>query len=104
MANQARPLLERALAIGEAAHGPDHPFVAISLGNLALVLKDLGRHAEAQPLLERAERIRAGKENSSPRGDETGRWSCRTPLLHRRLRACPKPSRTGPDLCRGDRI
>ncbi|MBP2339794.1 tetratricopeptide (TPR) repeat protein [Saccharothrix coeruleofusca] len=52
--SQARPLLERALAIGEAAHGPDHPAVATRLSNLALVLRDLGRPAEARPLLERA--------------------------------------------------
>ena len=35
-------LLERALEIKEAAYGPDHPEVAITLGNLGLVLKDLG--------------------------------------------------------------
>ncbi|MCO1577677.1 FxSxx-COOH system tetratricopeptide repeat protein [Crossiella sp. SN42] len=52
--NQARPLLERALAIGEAAHGPNHPTVAISLGNLAVVLKELGQPDQARPLLERA--------------------------------------------------
>jgi hypothetical protein len=47
-------LLERALAIGEAVHGPDHPAVAIRLGNLALVLQDLGQPQQARPLLERA--------------------------------------------------
>jgi len=31
----ARPLLERALTITEAAHGPEHPTVAVSLNNLA---------------------------------------------------------------------
>lgn len=39
----ARALLERALAITEAAHGPDHPDVAIRLNNLALILRDLGQ-------------------------------------------------------------
>ena len=32
---QARPLIERALAITEAAYGPDHPTVATDLNNLA---------------------------------------------------------------------
>ena len=51
---EARPLAERALAIDEAAYGPDHPAVAIRLSNLALILKDLGQLAEARPLAERA--------------------------------------------------
>ena len=51
---EARPLAERALAIGEAAYGPDHPAVAIRLNNLALILKDLGQPAQARPLAERA--------------------------------------------------
>ena len=38
----ARPLLERALAIDEAAYGPDHPHVAAALNNLAQILQDLG--------------------------------------------------------------
>jgi tetratricopeptide (TPR) repeat protein len=51
---EARPLFERALAITEAAHGPDHPDVAARLNNLALVLRDLGRPQDARPLYERA--------------------------------------------------
>jgi tetratricopeptide (TPR) repeat protein len=50
----ARPLLERALAISEATHGPDHPDVAASLNDLALVLADLGQPGQARPLQERA--------------------------------------------------
>jgi tetratricopeptide (TPR) repeat protein len=50
----ARPLLERALRIDEAVHGPEHPDVGIALGNLALVLRDLGDLVGARPLLERA--------------------------------------------------
>ena len=42
---EARPLAERALAIDEAAYGPDHPDVAIRLNNLALILRDLGQLA-----------------------------------------------------------
>jgi nucleoside phosphorylase/tetratricopeptide (TPR) repeat protein len=50
----ARPLAERALAIAEAALGPDHPDVATRLSNLAAVLRDLGDPAAARPLLERS--------------------------------------------------
>ena len=35
MPAEARPLPERALAITEAAYGPDHPDVATDLNNLA---------------------------------------------------------------------
>jgi tetratricopeptide (TPR) repeat protein len=52
--SEARPLAERALAIAEAALGPDHPEVAADLNNLALILRDLGQLAQARPLAERA--------------------------------------------------
>ena len=51
---EARPLAERALAITEAAHGPDHPDVGVWLNNLALIWKDLGQPEKARPLAERA--------------------------------------------------
>jgi hypothetical protein len=44
-AGRRPPLAERALRIGEAAYGPDHPTVATRLGNLAAVLEDLGEPA-----------------------------------------------------------
>jgi tetratricopeptide (TPR) repeat protein len=50
----ARPLYEAALAINEAALGPDHPEVAINLNNLGDLLRNLGRPGDARPLLERA--------------------------------------------------
>jgi tetratricopeptide (TPR) repeat protein len=50
----AKALIERALAIDEAAYGPDHPEVAANLNNLALVLRDLGDPAGVRPLQERA--------------------------------------------------
>jgi Tetratricopeptide repeat len=56
---EARPLQERALAITEAAHGPDHPDVAARRSNLAWILRDLGDPAAARPLQERALAIRA---------------------------------------------
>ena len=53
-AGEARPLQERALAIAEAAYGPDHPTVATDLNNLARILQDLGQPEQARPLQERA--------------------------------------------------
>jgi tetratricopeptide (TPR) repeat protein len=55
---QARPVYERALAIREKVHGPEHPHTAESLNNLALLLQDGGDHAAARPLYERALAIR----------------------------------------------
>ena len=52
------PLQERALAITEAALGPDHPDTANRLANLAATYQDLGRHADALSLEERARQIR----------------------------------------------
>gem|GEM_PF-6596475 len=54
--------LRRALEIREAAFGPDHPMVAESLASLASILHDLGRDAEAAPLLERSRSIREREE------------------------------------------
>src|SRR6266568_2285736 len=50
----AKALLERALAIDEAAYGRDHPAVASILDNLATILLALGQPGAARPLLERA--------------------------------------------------
>jgi Tfp pilus assembly protein PilF len=50
----AKALHEQGKAIGEAALGPDHPDVAISLENLGWVLHDLGQLPEAKAHLERA--------------------------------------------------
>jgi tetratricopeptide (TPR) repeat protein len=50
----ARPLAEQALAITEATLGLNHPDVAIRMGNLALIMKDLGLAGQARPLAEQA--------------------------------------------------
>src|SRR5579862_2013201 len=47
-------LLQRALKILEQAVGPDHPKVAASLYNLALLYRTQGQYTEALPLFERA--------------------------------------------------
>ena len=50
----ARELLERALAIDEAAYGPGHPAVATRLNDIAVMLRNLGQSQAARPLQERA--------------------------------------------------
>ena len=55
---QAKSLSERALAIKEAALGPDHPDVATMLDNSGVLYLDTGDHAEARSRFERALRIR----------------------------------------------
>jgi hypothetical protein len=45
--------MRRALAIDEASFGPDHPNVAAHLNNLATLLLDTNRLAEAEPLMRR---------------------------------------------------
>jgi tetratricopeptide (TPR) repeat protein len=51
---EAIQLAERALAIWEKALGPEHPNVANSLNNLALVYYNKGDYAKAEPLYQRA--------------------------------------------------
>ena len=55
----AAPLLvERALAITEAAYRTDHPNVATCLDNLARILRHLGEFTTARATAERALTIR----------------------------------------------
>ena len=56
---KAEPFYKRALAIWEKALGPEHPDVATTLENYALLLRNTGRPEEAEPLESRAESIRA---------------------------------------------
>jgi tetratricopeptide (TPR) repeat protein len=51
---EAEPLLRRALAIDEAAYGPDQPSVAADLNSLAALLQATNRLVEAEPLMRRA--------------------------------------------------
>jgi tetratricopeptide (TPR) repeat protein len=65
---QARLLLRRALAIREAAFGPDHPDVAMSLNNLGHVRYDVGDVTGAKADFERALAIQEavyGSDNPS---------------------------------------
>ncbi len=51
---EARPYLERALAIREEVLGPQHPDTANSLNNLGYLLDSMGQLVEARPYYERA--------------------------------------------------
>lgn len=59
---EAVPIYEEALARSQAIHGPDDPYVAYPLHGLGVALVELGRFAEARPLLERALKIRTQKD------------------------------------------
>ncbi len=52
--SEAEPLYERSLSISEQQLGADHPAVATSLSNLALLYRSQGRYSEAEPLYERS--------------------------------------------------
>eukprot|EP00752_Nemacystus_decipiens_P018671 g16739.t2 len=56
--SEAGPLYERCQAIQEKALGPEHPSLAVTLGNRAGLLKSQERYSEAIPFLERALSIR----------------------------------------------
>ena len=72
---QRRPLLERALAIREAAFGPDHLLVAGALQSLAGLLMTLQDDAGAMVLLERAQQIRETSLRRRPPRDRSERSS-----------------------------
>lgn len=63
-------LLQRALEISEKALGPDHPSVATSLHNLAMLLRVMGRQPESallyRKLLETQEKVLGQKGSVSP--------------------------------------
>jgi tetratricopeptide (TPR) repeat protein len=52
--DRAQAAYERALAIYETLLGPDHPWVALVLNNLAALLSDRQQDAAARPLVERS--------------------------------------------------
>ena len=64
----ARAQFKHALKVGEKAWGEAHPFVAIDLHNLGLVLRELGRPGEAADVLRRAVEVLTEKLGAdSPR-------------------------------------
>ena len=52
--SEAANVAEEALAVAEKTFDPDHPDVAISLDNLAMVYQAQGRYSEAESLHKRA--------------------------------------------------
>src|SRR5215831_12033172 len=52
--DESRPMAERALELREKALGPEHPDVAQSLNNLAILYRLKGDNAKAEPLYQRA--------------------------------------------------
>ena len=52
--SQAEAPSKRSLAIWEKALGPEHPYVATSLNNLAELYRLQGKYTEAEPLYKRA--------------------------------------------------
>jgi tetratricopeptide (TPR) repeat protein len=88
---------ERALALREQALVPEHPLVAESLNNLAVLYHTLGRYAEAEPLLQRAlalwERglgpehplVATGLNNLAELFQAQGRYAEAKPLYERAL-------------------
>ena len=58
--------MKRALVIDEASYGPEHPRVATRLNNLASLLQETNRLAEAEPLMKRALAIDEASYGSEP--------------------------------------
>src|ERR1700694_3122395 len=55
---QATIIMGQALGVAEKTFGPDHPDVATTLNNLALLYKAQGQYAQAEPLYKRSLAIR----------------------------------------------
>ncbi len=55
---EALPFAEKALRLGKAEFGLDHPYTARLLNNLALLYRDQGKYAEAEPLYQRSVALR----------------------------------------------
>ncbi|MCP2248380.1 Tetratricopeptide (TPR) repeat [Lentzea aerocolonigenes] len=62
---EARPLIEQALAIDEAEHGPQSIHVGVRLHNLALVLGDMGLDSDAEAMFRRALAITEANDGPS---------------------------------------
>ena len=55
---KAEPLYQEALRICQKVLGPEHPYTALCLNNLAGLYWDMSEYAKAEPLLQEALRIR----------------------------------------------
>ena len=70
--DEAKPLYERAIAIGEKTLGAEHPDLASWLNNLAGLLQAQGKYDEAKPLYERA--IAIGEKALGAEHPELATW------------------------------
>jgi tetratricopeptide (TPR) repeat protein len=81
--DQAVVVAKKALEVAEKSAGPDHPDVAQSLNNLALLYRTQGQYAQAEPLLlagdlregPRPGSSLCGHEPEQPRGAPSENWS-----------------------------
>jgi tetratricopeptide (TPR) repeat protein len=55
--SEAAKLAQQALTVAEKTFGPNHPYMATSLNNLARLYQDQGKYAEAEPLYKRSLKI-----------------------------------------------
>ncbi|AOS83271.1 hypothetical protein BIU88_03405 [Chlorobaculum limnaeum] len=77
--DEAEPLFRRALTIGEKTLGPNHPDVAASRNNLALLLYAQGNYRDAEPLYRRA--IDIGEKTLGPNHPDVATWLNNLALL-----------------------
>ena len=80
--DEAAPLYERALAVAEAALGPDHPDVALTLNGLAELHRAHGDYEAAEPEYARALAIRE-KALGSDHPDVARPWTAWPPSTSR---------------------
>ena len=99
---EAAKIAKRASALAEKDFGPDHPNVAQSLNNLALLYRAQGRYAAAEPLYKRSLRIyekalgpdypavATTLNNLAALYQRQGRYAAAEPLYKRSLRVYEK--------------
>ena len=89
---EAVPLAQRAVELAEKQFGPEHPDVATSLNNIALIYQAQGRYAEAEPLLKRSLAIR--EKTLGPEHPDVATSLNILAELYRVQGAPPRPSRS----------
>lgn len=83
---EAAHLLNDALAIREKTLGKDHPAVAATLNNLAVLYGKRGKHKEAEPLCKRAldirEKVGGAVNHMNGTGGLPGGGGSESPTFH----------------------
>jgi tetratricopeptide (TPR) repeat protein len=100
--SEATKVAEEAFNVAKKTFGPEHPYVAVSLNNLASLYEDQNRYAEAEPLYKRSLKMREkafGKNHPSVATalnnlalvyQAQGRYSEAEPLYNRSLKIYEK--------------